>query len=91
MQRYCIPFPAPLAAPRDTWLGAGQEPALEEVLADPLVHLVMRRDGVTPGESRFRHRRRASTAAGRSLLPLRRVIGDRAESAGIVMQRGWVT
>ncbi|MGO8921193.1 MAG: hypothetical protein ACLQJR_35355 [Stellaceae bacterium] len=50
MQRYCIPFPAPLAAPRDTWLGAGQEPALEEVLADPLVHLVMRRDGVTPGD-----------------------------------------
>ncbi len=48
MARHCIPFPAPLAPPRDAWLGAGQEPDLAEVLADPLVHLVMRRDGVTP-------------------------------------------
>ena len=29
------------------WQEAGEEPALVEVLADPLVHLVMRRDGVT--------------------------------------------
>ena len=29
------------------WLEAGQEPALVDLLADPLVHLVMRRDGVT--------------------------------------------
>lgn len=28
------------------WLEAGKEPALAELLADPLVHLVMRRDGV---------------------------------------------
>lgn len=27
---------------------AGTEPVLADVLADPLVHLVMRRDGVTP-------------------------------------------
>jgi len=29
------------------WSVAGVEPALTEVLADPLVHLVMRRDGVS--------------------------------------------
>jgi hypothetical protein len=38
--------------PRDTltrrWTAAGVEPALAEVLADPMVHLVMRRDGVSP-------------------------------------------
>ena len=28
------------------WREAGDEPALDEVLADPIVHLVMRRDGV---------------------------------------------
>lgn len=30
------------------WLAAGKEPALAELLADPLVGLMMRRDGVTP-------------------------------------------
>jgi hypothetical protein len=30
------------------WLAAGKEPALAELLADPLVGLVMRRDGVSP-------------------------------------------
>lgn len=29
------------------WRKAGEEPDLAEVLADPLVHLVMRRDGVS--------------------------------------------
>jgi hypothetical protein len=29
------------------WLAAGKEPALAELLADPLVGLVMRRDGVS--------------------------------------------
>lgn len=29
------------------WREAGEEPALAEVLTDPLVHLVMRRDGVS--------------------------------------------
>jgi hypothetical protein len=32
------------------WSEAGTEPPLAEVLADPLVHQVMRRDGVTPSE-----------------------------------------
>jgi len=49
MSRYCIPFPAPLGAARN-WLEAGAEPALDDVLADPLVHLVMRRDGVSPAQ-----------------------------------------
>jgi hypothetical protein len=29
------------------WRKAGEEPDLADVLADPLVHLVMRRDGVS--------------------------------------------
>lgn len=33
--------------PSDQW-PAGTEPLLADVLADPLVQLVMRRDGVTP-------------------------------------------
>jgi hypothetical protein len=38
----------PLCAPsRDPWARAGIEPRLAEMLADPLVHQVMRRDGVT--------------------------------------------
>jgi hypothetical protein len=32
------------------WLEAGEEPALTELLADPVVHAVMRRDGVTTRE-----------------------------------------
>ena len=43
--------PSPLAAApapwHQAWREAGKEPGLREVLADPLVHLVMRRDGVT--------------------------------------------
>jgi hypothetical protein len=31
----------------DAWRRPGREPALADVLVDPLVHLVMRRDGVT--------------------------------------------
>jgi hypothetical protein len=34
------------------WSQAGQEPALAEVLADPIIHLVMRRDGVTLAQLR---------------------------------------
>ena len=47
---YARPFelpPAPLCQ-RQPYGTAGSEPDLCEVLADPLVHLVMRRDGVTP-------------------------------------------
>jgi hypothetical protein len=29
------------------WQNAGEEPSLAEILADPLVHQVMRRDGVS--------------------------------------------
>ncbi len=32
------------------WLEAGREPALVDLLADPMVHLVMRRDGVAMTE-----------------------------------------
>ena len=34
------------------WSEGGVEPALSEVLADPVVHLVMRRDGVSACELR---------------------------------------
>jgi hypothetical protein len=36
----------------DHWLRPGAEPQLCEVLADPLVHLVMRRDGVSQAQLR---------------------------------------
>jgi hypothetical protein len=32
------------------WLEAGQEPALADLLVDPLLHLVMRRDSVSMAE-----------------------------------------
>jgi hypothetical protein len=40
------------ARPGDRWTRAGVEPALEELLADPVLHLVMRRDGVSLAELR---------------------------------------
>ena len=33
---------------REPWGRAGVEPSLREMFADPLVHMVMARDGVTP-------------------------------------------
>ena len=38
------------AAPMKNYAVAGIEPALSEVLDDPIVHLVMARDGVTRGD-----------------------------------------
>jgi hypothetical protein len=38
----------PPSPPCNQRTSAGFEPDLREVLADPLVHLVMQRDGVTP-------------------------------------------
>jgi hypothetical protein len=35
-----------------SWQEPGQEPGLVDVLADPIVHLVMRRDGVSQAELR---------------------------------------
>ena len=49
------------------WQHAGIEPALADVLADPLVHLVMRRDGVSLAELRGVLRAGASGARGLSL------------------------
>jgi hypothetical protein len=49
MSRHCISVPARHGGARE-WLGAGREPALADVLADPLVHLLMRRDGVSPAQ-----------------------------------------
>ena len=38
------------SAGKPDWSGAGIEPALADVMNDPLVRLVMRRDSLTPGE-----------------------------------------
>ena len=38
------------AAPMKNYAVAGIEPALSEVLDDPIVHLLMARDGVTRGD-----------------------------------------
>jgi len=37
---------------RPDWSEAGPEPRLSDVLADPIVHLVMRRDRLTPEDVR---------------------------------------
>lgn len=45
------PFPAKLTAnPAASWRNAGKEPRLSEVLNDPIIHLVMRRDSVSFAE-----------------------------------------
>jgi hypothetical protein len=49
MSRSRLPFPA---RPRTAWSQAGDEPPLEEALADPIVLLLMRSDGVTPARLR---------------------------------------
>ena len=40
------PVSSPPARPWDPWRNG--EPALAELMADPIVHLLMRRDGLTP-------------------------------------------
>lgn len=35
------------------WLDAGVEPDVDDLLADPLVHLVLRRDGLTVDDVRW--------------------------------------
>ena len=37
-------------AGKPDWSGAGIEPALADEMNDPIVHLVMRRDSLTPDE-----------------------------------------
>ncbi len=34
----------------DSWSEAGREPRIEDLMADPIVHLVMRRDGLTANQ-----------------------------------------
>ena len=52
---------------RPNWTESGPEPKLNDLLADPIVHLVMRRDGLTPEDvwaavHFARERLRATTA-----------------------------
>jgi hypothetical protein len=37
-------------APREDWSRAGVEPTLEDLINDPIVHMVMRRDNVAPSD-----------------------------------------
>ena len=46
-----------------TWAGAGVEPSLEEILADPIIGMVMQRDAVTADEVRSVMRVAASCEA----------------------------
>jgi hypothetical protein len=34
---------------RHAWADAHVEPSIDEILADPIIHLVLRRDGLTAG------------------------------------------
>lgn len=47
----------------DIWRHAGIEPSLDDMLADPIVHAVMRRDGIGEREVRLAiaHARRGTT------------------------------
>lgn len=53
---------------KQTWLAAGSEPRLEDMLQDDEMHLLLRRDGLTAGDVR-RHaaeaRRRLSRRTAR--------------------------
>lgn len=59
------------------WGRAGPEPSLEDVMADPMVQLVMRRDGLTPDDVNAvieavqrRHRGRSNPAPRGSSMVL---------------------
>jgi hypothetical protein len=52
--------------PERRWSSGGSEPVLADVLADPIVHLVMRRDGVT--EEKLLHVIASAQAVLRSRL-----------------------
>lgn len=45
-----VPSPPGPVPASDLYAGAGVEPPLREVLADPVVHAVMRRDRIGPDE-----------------------------------------
>ncbi len=52
-------LPEPAAEQGGAYVHGGVEPPLEEVLQDPIVRVLMRRDGVGPGKiRRMRHRGR---------------------------------
>jgi hypothetical protein len=40
------------AAARDTWTGSPVEPSIDDILSDPIIRLVLRRDGLTVGTVR---------------------------------------
>lgn len=48
------------------WLTAGTEPSVSELLSDPIVHLVMRRDGIGPSHVKAAIERALDRLSGRS-------------------------
>jgi len=74
------------------WARAGVEPALEEVMADPVVHLVMRRDGLTAKDVRAvletvrrqhaRGRERGGAEQARSVAAVRSAPSERTALFG---------
>ena len=59
--------------PGARWACAGKEPSLEEVFADPVIHAVMERDGVSQAALR--------AAVGRAQTQLRRGLCPRCCAA----------
>lgn len=56
------------------WAGTGIEPSLQEIMSDPIVHLVMRRDRLVPADlwrviAVFQARSRGSGRLARSSEP----------------------
>ena len=42
---------------RDAWISGSYEPSLDELFAEPIVQLLMKRDGVHPREMQYQLRR----------------------------------
>jgi hypothetical protein len=59
-------------APHEDWSRAGMEPRLDDLLNDPIVRLVMRRDKVSPGDLLKVVARARGTLAGPRDRPRRR-------------------
>lgn len=51
-QPHIAPAPPQSPSPRRRFAGAGDEPYLDDLLKDPLVHLILARDGLDPVEVR---------------------------------------
>lgn len=53
------------------WLNTGTEPTVSELLSDPIVHLVMRRDGIGPSHVQAAIEQALDRLSGRSKTSVR--------------------